>query len=218
METTEPNEIRGRRATIASLPSLLAMVAVFFLPTLPSCDRMESPLSYGLTGVGSAAITWTVFAAAVALLVGSVVAFAVGGPSRRLRLTVAPFVAAVGVSSACVDVLLVTDDGMAVGQKFQFVVLVVPWLLLGVAAARFAVRFSGWRGWIALIAAWFGFGAVSFPGVMIASGVVDAPETAGPGAWLWMGALAALPTAIAVAAAAPPPRGPPAAGTPPAPA
>lgn len=205
IDPREPNEIRGRRATIASLPTLIAVIAVFFLPTLPSCEQMESPLSYGASGVGFALAAWPVFVAAVALVVGGVVSLARGQPTRGARIAMAPFVAASALSTIVVDAILVYEDTSAASTRAGFVAVIGPCLIAGSAAAWTAVRLGGWRGWVALILTWFAFALVSLPSVLIAPAMVNARDGVGPGAWVWCCALIALVPAMAVAAVAPTP-------------
>lgn len=179
-----PAVARSRRAAVASLPSLAAISAAFFLPFVRGCETMVSPASFVAESWGKwAATVWVVPRFAVAALLGALTLVAIlrrRAPGRRSE--VAAFLALVpSLCAYAINVWLLSE------HRGTAVVAIAG--VGGAALAAAAIRGSSWVRWERLIAA---HAMLSAPLLIVVGDALRDPggtANVGGGAWLYATAL-----------------------------
>jgi peptidoglycan/LPS O-acetylase OafA/YrhL len=143
----------SRRAAVASLPSLLAISAAFFLPFVKGCNAMVSPLQFSLEGLDNPLVqAWLLprFAVAALLAVLTLISIAKKREPGRACERLAWAALATSAAALAVDwyLLFKGDHALTVPLAvLSAITLGSVLLLLG------AARHRSWARWVRLIAA-----------------------------------------------------------------
>jgi hypothetical protein len=177
------SEPAATRVSRRAFPALSTLAAVFVLPTYRACsgDPYDSPAHFAASNVGSALWIAPVFLAAFAFALLSVRVLARGAVdlrSRRLGL------AALGAVAG----------SLLLGSALEPVQLVfaLPALVAGTVMLRQGRGRSPWEVWEHVLGSYALLTLGSFPSVILIGDAFTAPDHLGPGAYVYLGGLAAL--------------------------
>jgi hypothetical protein len=200
MSLPDDRDGRARRRARGCVPPLVLVAIVFVLPTIRACDRVESPLSYGVDmGALTAASAWTPFLIAAALAVLTLLRPAATPLSPNDRgVLLAPIV--IWLTSAW-SVFVMMDE--AIAKTHTRGAVAVPALALAIAlplsivSFRRALRASGWTRWLQALRSFAAAAWLTLPVQWISMCLVDRESGLELGAYVLLVGMAWLSVAAA---------------------